>query len=315
MSEPAPPYPSFDRAVPDGGYAWWYLDARSDDGRHALTVIAFVGSVFSPYYAWRRRHGQVCAREHCALNVVLYRPRHSRWAMTERGAGALSTDADALAIGPSNLHWRDDTLEIHVRERATPWMTAMRGTIRVHAQALFDRRHALDDAARHWWQPVAPAARVEVAFEAPSLRWEGDAYLDANQGAEPLEQGFRGWHWMRSYDRSTTRIVYVTRPRAGSSRLLSLAFGADGRTTAEPAPREHRLPRSRWGLAQSTHAHAERVRLDARLEDTPFYARNALTLEHPGGPAAAIHETIDLDRFSRPWVQAMLPFRMPRRAG
>ena len=44
----------FDTPVPDGGYAWWYLDALSDDGRHGLTVIAFIGSVFSPYYAWAR---------------------------------------------------------------------------------------------------------------------------------------------------------------------------------------------------------------------------------------------------------------------
>jgi carotenoid 1,2-hydratase len=28
----------------------------------------------------------------------------------------------------------------------------------------------------------------------------------------------------------------------------------------------------------------------------------------------AMHESLSLDRFMRPWVQAMLPFRMPRRA-
>ena len=30
----------FDAAVPEGGYRWWYLDAFSDDGTAALTVIA-----------------------------------------------------------------------------------------------------------------------------------------------------------------------------------------------------------------------------------------------------------------------------------
>ena len=29
--------------------AGWYVDAISDDGRHGLTIIAFIGSVFSPY--------------------------------------------------------------------------------------------------------------------------------------------------------------------------------------------------------------------------------------------------------------------------
>jgi carotenoid 1,2-hydratase len=32
-----------------------------------------------------------------------------------------------------------------------------------------------------------------------------------------------------------------------------------------------------------------------------------------GEAATAVHESLDLDRFASPWVQAMLPFRMPRR--
>ena len=40
--------PRFDQAVAPGGYLWWYVDAISDDGQHALSIIAFVGSVFSP---------------------------------------------------------------------------------------------------------------------------------------------------------------------------------------------------------------------------------------------------------------------------
>ncbi len=40
--------PDFGQAVAPGGYAWWYVDALSEDGTKALTIIAFVGSVFSP---------------------------------------------------------------------------------------------------------------------------------------------------------------------------------------------------------------------------------------------------------------------------
>ncbi len=50
--------PRFDAPVPAGGYAWWYVDALSDDGAHGLTIIAFIGSVFSPFYAWSRRGGR-----------------------------------------------------------------------------------------------------------------------------------------------------------------------------------------------------------------------------------------------------------------
>ena len=46
--------PGFDQPVAPGGYLWWYIDAISDDGQYGLTIIAFVGSVFSPYYALAR---------------------------------------------------------------------------------------------------------------------------------------------------------------------------------------------------------------------------------------------------------------------
>src|SRR5664279_1621998 len=64
--------PRFDCPVPGGGYVWWYVDAVSDDGAHALTFIAFIGSVFSPYYAWARRHGNAEPLNHSAFNIALY---------------------------------------------------------------------------------------------------------------------------------------------------------------------------------------------------------------------------------------------------
>jgi carotenoid 1,2-hydratase len=49
------------------------------------------------------------------------------------------------------------------------------------------------------------------------------------------------------------------------------------------------------------------------LEDAPFYSRSLLRTSLYGEPADAIHESLDLNRFRAPLVQAMLPFRMPRR--
>ncbi len=55
--------PRFDQNVPPGGYAWWYVDAFSEDQQFGLSIIAFVGSVFSPYYAWSgRRTRSIIAR-------------------------------------------------------------------------------------------------------------------------------------------------------------------------------------------------------------------------------------------------------------
>ena len=50
------------------------------------------------------------------------------------------------------------------------------------------------------------------------------------------------------------------------------------------------------------------------LEDGPFYARSLLDTRLLGEPAMAVHESLSLQRFRAPWVQVLLPFRMPRRA-
>ena len=85
--------PRFDLAVAPGGYAWWYLDALSDDGQHGLTIIAFIGSVFSPYYAWARERtagGAAEALNHCAFNVALYGQASHGWAASFSRPGARS---------------------------------------------------------------------------------------------------------------------------------------------------------------------------------------------------------------------------------
>ena len=56
--------PALTRLFRPNGYAWWYVDALSDDGAHGITLIAFIGSVFSPWYAWARRRGPADPQNH-----------------------------------------------------------------------------------------------------------------------------------------------------------------------------------------------------------------------------------------------------------
>ena len=51
------------------------------------------------------------------------------------------------------------------------------------------------------------------------------------------------------------------------------------------------------------------------LTDAPFYARSLLEAHWFGERVTAVHESLSLARLDSAWVQAMLPFRMPRRAG
>lgn len=278
--------------------------------------------MFSPYYARaRRRLGDAGARPeaHCALNLSLYRRPPGRshyeslWAMTERGARQLQRSERALTIGPSRLAWgADGDLHIDVDEWTVPWPQRLRGHLHLQPRQLPGRGFALDAAGRHQWQPIAPRAYIELAFDAPRLRWQGEAYLDANVGTRPLERDFSSWQWSRSaLPDQRGQVLYEVQTADGSERALSLDFAADGHIrTLPPAPRQD-LPATDWGLARHSRA-GQPPELLTTLESGPFYCRSLLRDAEDG--TLSIHESLSLQRFSQPWVQALLPFRMPRRA-
>ncbi len=306
-----PDAPSFDAAVGSQGYAWWYIDALSDDGAHGLTIIAFIGSVFSPYYFWAGRRDPL---DHVALNVALYGPRGNRWAMTERGRGSLTRDAARLSIGPSALRWDGDALVVDFTEIGMPIPRGVRGQARIMPAAFNAESVALDPQRRHVWQPIAPRARVEVRLTDPVLSWSGTGYVDANTGSEPLEAGFADWQWSRAHLRADTAVFYEGVRRDGSAFALALRFDAAGRATLVEAPPPAPLPRTAWRVGRATHADAgAAARVVKTWEDSPFYARSTVATRLFGEDALAVHESLSLDRFRLPIVKAMLPFRMPRR--
>ncbi len=278
-------------------------------------VIAFVGSVFSPYYAWARARGEARAEDHAALNVALYGPR-ARWAMTERGAGALARTADRFVLARSALAWDGTALTIAIDEVAAPLPQRLRGRVRLFPAALADHAEALDGPGRHRWRPIAPVARVEVAFAAPALAWTGHGYWDANAGIEPLEDGFAHWTWSRAPVGSGAAVLYDAVRRDGSAVSLALRFAADGRAERMPPPPQAGLPATLWRLRRTTRADPGAApRVLATLEDAPFYARATLATRLCGEHTTAVHESLSLDRFRAGWVKALLPFRMPRRRG
>ncbi|WP_075217408.1 hypothetical protein [Mongoliimonas terrestris] len=285
----------------------------SDDGKSAITIIGFVGSVFSPYYAFARRRGAADPENHVAINVAVY-DRHGGWAMTERGRGSLTRDATALVVGPSRMSVAGRTLTIRFDEVRVPLPRRLRGEVRVDLPAAPFAPHALDLFGGHVWQPIAPVARMEVDLEGPDRHWSGDAYVDHNHGDEPLEVGFRSWSWSRVTDGRGTSIVYALQPRHSASRAFRLDVGRDGSSEVLAAPPPVALRRTGWLMPRPAHSDdAGTAKVLRTLEDTPFYARSLVRLGLDGHTAVGVHESLSLDRFRAPIVQAMLPFRMPRR--
>ena len=305
----------FDAPVAPGGYRWWYVDGISDCGRHAITLIAFVGSVFSPYYAARRRRNPVAdPHDHVSINVALYPAGRRYWAMTERGHAALSRRGGVLRIGRSSLEWDGTSLSASIDERMAPWPSRMRGRVILTPEVLTPHVVALDVADRHRWMPMAPRARIEVRFDEPNLRFCGHAYADGNVGTEPLENAFEGWQWSRGRRGRETLIHYAMQPRRAPPRTLSLSIDTDGRLRdVEPGVRAD-LSGTFWGIDRHTQADRPSGAAILRtLESGPFYARSLVQTTFGGAELTSVHESLSLDRFRSRFVQTLLPVRMPRR--
>ena len=311
-SENGEPRPRFDGSIAPGGYGWWYVDAVSDDGRHGLTIIAFLGSVFSPYYKASGRPDPV---DHAALNVALYGPG-ARWTMTERPRGAVARDRDVLEIGPSSMRWTGDALEIQIEERdkrlGIPWRRRVRGTVRVYPEALNAASFDLDPSGKHRWHCLAPRARIEVQMDDPAVSWKGSGYLDSNFGSESLEEGFRVWHWSRAHTAQGSVVCYEGIRRDGSPFASALRFDNSATPHEADLPMAAPLPSTLWQVQRKTRADRGHASVLNTWEDTPFYARSRLSSRLYGEQVTAVQESLDLDRFASPVVQFMLPYKMPR---
>lgn len=276
-----------------------------------------LGNVFSPFYARARARGGADPLAHCTMNVALYGPRGKRWALTERGREAVARDADSLTLGASNLRWEGGTLIADLDERVAPFPSVrpgrLRGRVRLIPEVMTERALAIDGAGRHLWWPVAPVARVEVALDEPRVRWTGHGYHDANAGDEALERAFSGWNWSRAAVKGDAVLLYDTVDRAGRHSERAIRCGAHGIVEDVDLPRRAPLAPTGWRIDRATRADRGAAPAVARtLEDTPFYARSVVRTRLLGEDVYAMHERVDMDRFTAPWVQFLLPFRMKR---
>jgi carotenoid 1,2-hydratase len=258
-----------------------------------------------------RGRGPTDPLNHCAINVALYRPGRGRWAMTERPSHAVSRTTDSFTVGPSSLHWDGDALVIDINEITMPIPSRLRGRIRVMPQAMTRAPFMLSEHGQHRWWPLAPASRVEVMLQSPDLRWSGNGYLDYNAGDGPVEDGFRDWEWARGKTKSGAVIVYEGERRDGSRLNLAKTFDHRGESSDFTPPLKHPMKSGLWGVGRSMRSETP-PRVVKTLEDAPFYTRSVITARLNGDDLTMVHESLELDRFKMPVVQALLPFRMPR---
>jgi carotenoid 1,2-hydratase len=280
----------------------------------ALSLIAMLGSVFSPFYFAARAAGGGVADPlaHSAVNVALYTSRGAQWALTERGERSLSRRPDELVLGTNTMRWEGGGLVVEFDERTALRGKQLAGSIHLFPEERGGAPVALDAGGRHRWQPIAPAARAEVEIRHPSpLRFSGAAYLDSNGGDEPLESAFVGWTWSRVASRRRAAVTYDVQRRDGSRLLVTRAFDPGGRIIENFPVKTVAASPTRWRMPRLIHGdHDAHPKITRTLEDTPFYARSLFDTRILGDAVEGMHEALSLSRFrSRP-VQIMLPFRM-----
>jgi carotenoid 1,2-hydratase len=250
------------------------------------------------------------------MNVVLHTRRGTLWAMTERGARTLDRGPSELRVGPSAVVWDGESFRFDLDEVCVPWPRRLAGTVRFTPGGGGGGRHLLDGAGRHEWLPFAPHGRIEVDFPGQGILWRGGGYLDSNRGSEPLERGFRRWHWSRWPTPDGAILLYDAELRSGGATRLALRVGSGGTAEAVAPPPPADGPRSAWGIRRELRADpGVRPALVRSLVDAPFYTRAVMTSRVASRDVTGVHESLCLDRFSSRIVQAMLAFRMPRVAG
>ena len=278
-----------------------------------MSVIAFIGSVFSPWYRWSGRRDP---QDHVCINVATYGRGGGHFTMTDRGRPALRQSPDRFQVGPSAVTWDDGKLVIDINEiSGLPRVSRLQGRIVLTPRALTDFELALSPDGAHHWRPFAPVARIDVDF-GPRLRWSGHGYFDANRGTRALEADFRRWTWGRFPHRGGATLFYDATRADGSILAEALHIDAQGAVSRVTAPPLTPFRRSLWAVRRETRADpGTRPRQVLAMLDAPFYTRAAVETMLDGETCIGVHEALDLGRFKGPWLMPMLAVRVPRRRG
>ena len=287
-----------------GAYEWWYFDALSDDGRHALTCIWFLGNPFSPYYR-RAASGQAADPfRHNALFFALYRGgrlhayHFTRFPPAQIAAGAAMPldlrfgDNRLTTTPPGEWHLTLSDENANRRRLDAALSFAAPPPVPVGAE------EAAPESS-HSWLPAAPFCRVEGRLMlreahnpgAEEIRFRGTGYHDHNWGRLPFSAEIRDWYWARAaLDGERAAILYHVRPRRGKEAVSHFLLFERGRLAHHDLAPRVRLSRPAVNAFGTVYAirlevvsggWSARFEFAGRLDSAPFYVRAlcAATLE------------------------------------
>ena len=301
--------PCFDLNIPPNGYGWWYMDGLSDDGTKAVSVIAFIGSVFSPWYSWSGRKNP---HDFCSINIVTY-GKGGRWTMTERRERHVKLTENSFRVGPSKLEWDGKKLVLEFSEITIPHFDKIEGCITVTPESVNDLEVLLKPDGTHIWRPFSPISRIEIKTNKKGWSWHGNAYLDGNFGTRALEQDFNYWTWSRLPFKDKCLTFYDADLVDGSSTNIALRFNKNGSVEEVEAPPLKPISKTKWLIKRVARSDREFSPYQSRaLLDAPFYSRSELVTQIDKEKTTGVHETLDMKRFTNPLIKPLLCAKIPR---
>ena len=251
--------------------------------------------------------------DHCAINVALYGKR--RQALGDDGAAARRRRPHRahFAVGPSRLAWDGNALTIRIDEIAVPIPGRLRGTVRVVPTAITRQAFTLE---RKRQSPLVADRALRAGpggTRSAASALAGRRLSRHESRRRAAGTGFYRLAMVARRDAGRRRVIlYDARRRDGSRIDLAMTFDPQGRIAGVRAAADGRAETHRLAHRHAASAAKTRRTLVRTLEDAPFYARSLVAAKLLGEPVILMHESLSLDRFRMPVVQAMLPFRMPR---
>lgn len=301
--------PCFDLNIPPNGYGWWYMDGLSDDGTKAVSVIAFIGSVFSPWYSWSGRKNP---HDFCSINIVTY-GKGGRWTMTERRERHVQITKNSFKVGPSKLEWDGKKLVLEFSEITIPHLDKIEGSITLTPESVNDLEVLLKPDGTHVWRPFSPISRLDIKTNKKGWNWQGNAYLDGNFGTRALEQDFNYWTWSRLPFKDKCLTFYDADLVDGSNTNIALSFKKDGTVEQVEAPPLQPITKTKWLLKRVARSDKEFSPYQSKaLLDAPFYSRSELVTQIFKEKTTGVHETLNMKRFTNPFIKPLLCAKIPR---
>ena len=285
------------------------MDGLSDDGTKAVSVIAFIGSVFSPWYSWSGRKNP---HDFCSINIVTY-GKGGRWTMTERRERHVKLTENSFRVGPSKLEWDGKKLVLEFSEITIPHFDKIEGCITVTPESVNDLEVLLKPDGTHIWRPFSPISRIEIKTNKKGWSWQGNAYLDGNFGTRALEQDFNYWTWSRLPFKDKCLTFYDADLVDGSNTNIALRFNKNGSVEEVEAPPLQPISKTKWLIKRVARSDREFSPYQSRaLLDAPFYSRSELVTQIDKEQTTGVHETLDMKRFTNPLIKPLLCAKIPR---